>query len=85
MATVTVRTQSGETEVLTTATYRSWKRRNGRQAAFVLENPVEHLVHTFAEMQRLPAGDYEAVFVMKCAPPEQVRKQLRGTDLWRCV
>ena len=72
MASVTVRARSGDSEVITSGNFRAWKRRNGRDAAFVLENPVEHLVHTFADMQKLPAGEFEAVLVKKCAAPEEV-------------
>ena len=85
MASVTVRARSGNSEVVTTGNFRSWKRREGKHAAFVLEHPVEHLVHTCADMQKLPAGEYEAVLVKKCAPPEQARTQLRGTDLWKVI
>ena len=85
MTSVTIRSQSGNSEVVTVDSFRSWKRRSGRHFAFVLENPVEHLVHTLSDMQKLPAGEFEAVLVERCAPPEQVRKQLSGTDLWKCV
>ena len=80
MASVTVRARSGDSEVITSGNFRSWKRRHGKHAAFVLENPVEHLVHTFVDMQKLPAGEFEAVLVKKCAPPEQVRTQMKGMD-----
>ena len=85
MTSVTIRSQSGNSEVVTTANFRAWKRRNGKHVAFVLQNQVEHLVHTFSDMQKLPAGEFEAVLVKKCAPPEEVRTQLRGTDIWTCV
>ena len=82
---VTVRAQSGDSEVITTDAFRAWKRRRGKHAAFVVQSPVEYLVHTYADMQKLPVGEYEAVFVKKCALPEAVKKDMRGTDLWKCV
>ena len=84
MTSVKVCTQSGDSELVTKDTFRAWKRRNGRHAAFVLIAPVEHFVGTYADMQELPAGEFDASLVKRCAPPEQVRKQLRGHDLWKC-
>ena len=85
MTSVTVSTMSGDSELVAKETFRAWKRRNGRHAAFVLKAPFEHFVGTHADMQELPAGEFDASLVKRCAQPEQVRKQLRGTDLWRCV
>ena len=85
MTSVTVSALSGDSEVITTDAFRAWKRRRGKHAAFVVQSPVEYLVHTFADMQKLPVGEYEAVFVKKCALPEAVKKDMRGTDLWKCV
>ena len=84
MTSVKVCTQSGDSELVTKETFRAWKRRNGRHAAFVLNAPVEHFVGTYADMQGLPAGEFDASLVKRCAPPEQVCKQLRGHDLWKC-
>jgi hypothetical protein len=43
------------------------------------------LVSTFSDMRKLPTGSYQAQLVRKCAIPEAAKKQLRGTDLWKCV
>ena len=85
MTSVTVSAPSGDSEVVTTDAFRAWKRRNGKHAAFVLQSPVEYLVQTFADMQKLPVGEYEAALLKRCAFPEAVKKDLRGTDIWKCV
>ena len=83
---------------VTTGNFRSWKRRHGRNTAFVVQMPgasaeddegSQILVSTFSDMRKLPTGSYQAQLVRKCAIPEaakkQLRGQLRGTDLWKCV
>ena len=84
MTSVTVSAQSGDSEIVTNETFRSWKRRNGRNAAFVIQTP-EHFVGTYADMNKLPAGEYRAELVRKCAFPDSIKKSMRGTDLWKCV
>jgi len=95
MATVTVRTKDegqASTTTITEATFRSWKRKHGRHTAFVVQMPGAEnnddggvLVCTFADMKKLPAGDYQAVLVRKSAIPEAAKKELRGCDLWKCI
>lgn len=93
MATVTVRTLEGGTDdgtVVTIDNFRSWKRKRGRHAAFVVQMPgVDNdgvLICTFADMdKKLPHGEYQAQLVTKCAFPDSAKKELRGTDLWKCV
>ena len=94
MATVTVRTKDEDqarSTTITEATFRPWKRRNGRHTAFVVQTSGKDsddggiLVCTFADMKKLPAGDYQAVLVRKSAIPEAAKKELRGCDLWKCI
>ena len=95
MATVTVRTKDGSqasSMTITDATFRPWKRKNGRHTAFVVQMPGEEgnddggfLVCTIADMKKLPAGDYQAVLVRKSAIPDAAKKELRGCDLWKCI
>ena len=79
---------------VTTDSFRSWKRKQGRDTAFVVQMPGANdeddqgsqiLVSTFSDMRKLPTGSYQAQLVRKCAIPEAAKKQLRGTDLWKCV
>lgn len=79
---------------ITVDNFRSWKRKNGRHAAFVVQisgadgdddETSEILVCTFSDMRRLPAGSYQAQLVRKCAIPDAEKKQLRGAELWKCV
>ena len=95
MATITVRTKDEDqasSMTITDATFRSWKRKNGRHTAFVVQMPGADatddggfLVCTIADMKKLPAGDYQAVLVRKCAIPDAAKKELRGSDLWKCI
>lgn len=100
MATVVVLHSKAETPddhqvaTVTTDNFRSWKRRQGRDTAFVVQKSgasdeddegSQILVRTFSDMCRLPTGSYQAQLVRKCAIPDAAKKQLRGTDLWKCV
>ena len=99
MATVVLRSKAktpddDQVATVTTVFFRSWKRKQGRHAAFVVQmsgaNDEDNegsqiLVCTFSEMCRLPTGSYQAQLVRKCAIPDAAKKQLRGTDLWKCV
>ena len=95
MATVAVRTKdeagNGST-VVTTENFRSWKRKHGRNMAFVVQLPGADddddggvLVCTLSEMRGLPNGQYQARLVRRCAIPEAAKKQLRGNDLWKSL
>ena len=79
---------------VTTDHFRSWKRKLGRDTAFVVQMPGANdeddegsqiLVSTFSDMCKLSTGSYEAQLVRKCTIPDAAKKQLRGTDLWKCV
>ena len=95
MATVTVRTKDGSKACSTTITeksFRSWKKKNGGHTAFVVQmagadatDDGGFLVCTFADMKKMPAGDYQALLVRRCAIPDAAKKELRGTELWKCV
>ena len=100
MATVVVLHSKAETldhqvATVTADNFRSWKRRQGRDTAFVVvqksgasdedDEGSQILVRTFSDMCRLPTGSYQAQLVRKCAIPDAAKKQLRGTDLWKCV
>ena len=102
MATVVVLHSKAETSdhqvaTVTADNFRSWKRKQGRDTAFVVQMPANDeddqgsqiLVSTFSDMRKLPTGSYQAQLVRKCAIPKaankQLRGQLRGTDLWKCV
>ena len=87
-------TPDRQVATVTADNFRSWKRKQGRNAAFVVQMPGANdednegsqiLVCTFSDMCRLPTGSYQAQLVRKCAIPDEARKQLRGTDLWKCV
>ena len=99
MATVVLHTKAETPDdhrvatVVTTDNFRSWKRKQGRDTAFVVQmsganaesDDTSQLVCTFSDMQKLPTGSYHAQLVRKCAIPDAAKKQLRGTDLWKCV
>ena len=81
-----------EAAMVTAANFRSWKRKHGRDTAFVVfaqeadEDAGDGvLVCTFSDMSHLPAGNYRAQLVQRCAIPDAAKKRLRGTDLWRCM
>ena len=89
MATVAVHSlEEGPECVVTPGNFRSWKRKLGRNTAFVVQMPNADagvLICTFADMNKLPPGDYRAQLVRKCAIPAAAQKELRGTDLWKCA
>ena len=98
MATVALhskaQTPDHQVATVTADNFRSWKRKQGRNhTAFVVQMPGANgeddedsqiLVCTLSDMRRLPTGSYQAQLVRKCAP-DAAKKQLRGTDLWKCV
>mgnify|MGYP003327425384 CR=1 FL=1 len=95
MATVAVRAKdetADRSTIVTTKSFRSWKRKQGRGMAFVVQLPGADddegvLVCTLSEMRRLPAGQhYQARLVRRCAIIDpSLKKQLRGSDVWKCV
>ena len=93
MATVAVRANDEDRETsITHENFRSWKRKHGRDTAFVVQMPGADeeddrgvLVRTFGELKLLPAGSYSARLVRRCEVPEAAKKDLRGSDLWKCV
>ena len=77
---------------VTAAHFRPWERKHGRHTAFVVfaqeadEDASDGvLICTFSDMSHLPAGNYRAQLVQRCAIPDADKKRLRGTDLWRCM
>ena len=95
MATVAVHakdeTGNGST-IVTTENFRSWKRKHGRNMAFVDQLPGADdddtggvLVCTLSEMRGLPNGQhYQARLVRRCAITDpSLKKQLRGPDVWK--
>ena len=95
MATVILRSKDDTADrstTVTTNTFRAWKKRHGRHTAFVVQMPGADpedgggiLVCAFSEMRGLPAGNYQAQLVRKCAIPDDAKTELRGTDLWKCI
>ena len=95
MATVAVRAKdetADRSTIVTTENFRSWKRKHGRNVAVVVQLPGADddddggvLVCTLSEMRRLPTGQhYQARLVRRCAITDpSLKKQLRGSDLWR--
>ena len=93
MATVAVHAKdeagNGST-IVTTENFRSWKRKHGRNMAFVVQPPgVDDgdsgvLVCTLSEMCRLPTGQYQGRLVRRCEIIDpSLKKQLRGSDVWK--
>ena len=87
---VTIRSKSGVPESVTTGTFRAWKKRVGRDTAFVLQIPGSDglFVQTWRDMQsvKLPAGVYEAELVRRVKLPQKLaRGELKGCDAWKCV
>ena len=80
------------TATITAGNFRSWKRKHGRDTAFVVQMPGADdnddggvLVCTLANMNKLPAGNYQVRLVRRCAIPDAAKKELRGSDLWKCI
>ena len=71
--------------------FQSWKRKHGRNVAFVVQLPGADddgagvLVCTLSEMRGLPTGQhYQARLVQRCAITDpSLKKQLRGSDVWK--
>ena len=87
---VTIRSKSGVPESVTTGTFRAWKKRVGRDIAFVLQIPGSDglFVQTWRDMQsvKLPASVYEAELVQTVKLPQKIaRGELKGCDAWKCV
>ena len=90
MAIVAVRTKDETphcaTTVITAENLIRWNRQRGRHVAFSdSDDDGGILVCTLSEMRGLPARNYQAQLVQKCAVPDEVKKELRGTDLWKCI
>ena len=95
MATVTLHSNSDAADqatIVTTDNFRAWKKKQGKHSAFVVQMPGADaeddggiLVCTFSDMRRLPTGKYQAQLVQRCAIPDEAKKDLRGSDLWKCV
>ena len=86
MTNVEVRSKTGEMEQVTQESFPSWKRRvGGKHVGFVVKAAdAEILVLTRGDMRRLPEGVFEAELVRRCAIPDpSLKKQLRGSDVWK--
>ena len=84
MASVEVRSKSGDVETVTQKNFPSWKRRAGKNVGFVVKGGAETLVLTRGDMRRLPEGVFEAELVKKYAIEDPLlKKQLRGSDVWK--
>ena len=86
---ITIRSRSGDQDCSVTAeSFRGWKKRAGRDTAFVLQIPGTEgiFVHTWRDMQAVPPGQYEAELVQRIKLPEKTaRGELKGCDAWKCV
>ena len=87
-------TPDHQVATVTIDNFRSWKRKQGRDTAFVVQmqgandeddQGSQILVSTFSDMRKLPTGSYQAQLVRKCTIPDAAKKKLRGADLWKCV
>ena len=95
MATVTLhskRDAADQATIVTTENFRAWKKKQGRHSAFVVQVPGANdedeggiLICTLSEMRLLPTGKYQAQLVRRCAIPDEAKKELRGSDLWKCA
>ena len=86
---ITVRSRSGDQDCSVTAeSFRAWKKRAGRDTAFVLQIPGTDgfFVQTWRDMQAVPPGVYEAQLVQRIQLPQKTaRGTLKGYDAWKCV
>ena len=86
---ITVRSRSGDQDCSVTAeSFRAWKKRAGRDTAFVLQIPGTDgfFVQTWRDMQAVPPGVYEAQLVQRIQLPQKTaRGELKGCDAWKCV
>ena len=82
-----MRSKSGELEIITQESFPSWKRRAGKNVGFVVKAAdAETLVLTRVDMRRLPEGVFKAELVKKYAIEDPLlKKQLRGSDMWKCA
>ena len=81
---ITIRSKSGDEHSVTTGTFRAWKKRVGRDTAFVLQAPDSDglFIQTWRDMQSVPPGVYEAELVQKVKLPQGIA---RGCVAWKCV
>ena len=85
---VTIRKKSGDEDSVSTGTFRAWKKRAGRDTAFVLQVPDTDglFVQTWRDMQTVPPDVYEAELVQRVKLPQKIaRGELKGCDAWKCV
>ena len=86
---ITIRSKSGDEQSVAPGNFRAWKKRVGRDAAFVvLQVPGAdgYLAQTSRDLQRVPPGEYEAELVQRVRLPQKIaRGQLKGCDAWKCV
>ena len=86
---ITIRSRSGDQDCSVTAeSFRAWKKRAGRDTAFVLQIPGTDgfFVQTWRDMQAVPPGAYEAQLVQRVQQPHRIaRGELKGCDAWKCV
>ena len=85
---ITIRSKNGDEHSVTPGIFRAWKKRAGRDTAFVLQVPGADgsFVQTWGDMQRVPPGAYEADLVQRVKlPPKLARGELKGCDTWKCV
>ena len=85
---VTIRSKSGVPESVTAGTFRAWRKRVGRDTAFVLQIPGSDglFVQTWRDMQTVPPGTYEAELLQRVKlPPKLARGELKGCDAWKCI
>ena len=84
MATVTLHSKNGNGDV-TTDNFRAWKKKVVQMPGANDEDDGGILICTISEMRRLPTGQYQAQLVRRCAIPDEAKKELRGSDLWKCA
>ena len=93
MATVTLGSKDETADrciTITKKSFRTWKRRHGRNAGIVVHIPradgdgeILHVVRTFSDMCKLPAGSYQGQLAHRCKMPDAAG--LHGADLWKCI
>ena len=76
---ITIRSRSGDQDCsVTTGSFRAWKKRAGRDTAFVLQIPGTDgfFVQTWRDMQAVPPGAFKAKFLQMVA----FRRRLHGAN-----